>query len=274
MWVKLEGFQLDDKNAVLDFSTRLAGENGWSRAYTAFVIQEYKRFLLLAVHAGHPVTPPDAVDQAWHLHLVYTRSYWGALCRDTLGRPLHHGPTEGGEREAGKFADWYDKTLESYRRIFDCAPPAVVWPESAARFDRRAKYQRVNVSRYWLLRKMQLRRPAMAAATAATGLGLAACTTGSFLGGDTWLIVMLATLLLGIVIAAIRSRNNRDTRSGGSERGGTGGCGYGSGISGCGGGDKDEGSGHSGSESHGGHSGCSSSDGGSSGCGGGCGGGD
>ena len=74
LWEKLEGFQLDDNNAVLDFSARLSKENGWSREFTTRAIQEYKRFLLLAMHAGHPVTPGEAVDQVWHLHLVYTRS--------------------------------------------------------------------------------------------------------------------------------------------------------------------------------------------------------
>jgi hypothetical protein len=74
MWAKLESLQFDSNNAVLDFSARLSKENGWTRAFTARVIQEYKRFLLLAMHAGHPVTPSEAVDQAWHLHLVYTRS--------------------------------------------------------------------------------------------------------------------------------------------------------------------------------------------------------
>ncbi|MEK6230809.1 MAG: hypothetical protein N2A42_03075 [Luteolibacter sp.] len=33
---------------------------------------EYKRFVALAMLAGHPVTPSEEVDQAWHLHLVYT----------------------------------------------------------------------------------------------------------------------------------------------------------------------------------------------------------
>ena len=59
---------------------RLASENGWSREYAVRVMQEYRRFAFLAVAAGHPVSPSDAVDQAWHLHLVYTRSYWDEFC--------------------------------------------------------------------------------------------------------------------------------------------------------------------------------------------------
>ena len=123
MWAKLESFQFDnDNNAVFEFEARLAKENGWSREFASRVIQEYRRFLLLAMQSGHPVTPSDEVDQAWHLHLVYTRSYWERLCRDVLGRPLHHEPTTGGVDESGKFHTQYERTLDSYRRLFGAAP--------------------------------------------------------------------------------------------------------------------------------------------------------
>lgn len=103
---RILSFPLDDPGAGLGFSTRISRENGWSRAFTADVIREYRRFLYLSAVAGHAVTPSDAVDQAWHLHLCYTRNYWQELCRDTLGFPLHHGPTKGGRDEEAKYADW------------------------------------------------------------------------------------------------------------------------------------------------------------------------
>ena len=37
---------------------------------------------------GRHIGPSDEVDQAWHLHLVYTRSYWGEFCPNVLGKPL------------------------------------------------------------------------------------------------------------------------------------------------------------------------------------------
>ncbi len=152
MWAKLESLQFDSNNAVLDFSARLSKENGWTRAFTARVIQEYKRFLLLAMHAGHPVTPSEAVDQAWHLHLVYTRSYWQDLCANVLGRPLHHEPTAGGLDEGAKFHLQYERTLASYRRLFGEEPPDDIWPEAQEFF--RPKLNRwVDVSRHWMLPK-------------------------------------------------------------------------------------------------------------------------
>src|SRR5687767_14921571 len=87
---RLEAYSLDEPGAPLAFSARLARENGWTAAYADRVIEEYKRFVLLAISAGHPVTPSEQVDQAWHLHLLYTETYWLHFCPQVLGRPLHH----------------------------------------------------------------------------------------------------------------------------------------------------------------------------------------
>ena len=76
LWQRLEQFQLDEAQVAFPFTARLARENGWSRALAQRVALEYKRFAFLCVAAGHPCTPSEQVDQAWHLHLIYTRSYW------------------------------------------------------------------------------------------------------------------------------------------------------------------------------------------------------
>jgi len=115
LWTRIEAFNIDgDDNVAFPFDVRLAQENGWSRDFARRVVDEYKRFVFLAMTAGHPVTPSDQVDQAWHLHLTYTRSYWQRLCGEVLPRPLHHDPTKGGDAEEHKFDDWYARTKESY----------------------------------------------------------------------------------------------------------------------------------------------------------------
>lgn len=83
-WSGLRALDFNAADAVLPFSARLARDNGWSRAFAERAIEEYRKFCFLAVHAGHPVTPSDEVDQVWHLHLLYSRHYWDALCRDVL----------------------------------------------------------------------------------------------------------------------------------------------------------------------------------------------
>eukprot|EP00903_Cladosiphon_okamuranus_P003552 g3550.t1 len=131
---KILAFELDAAGAQLPFTARLAREQGWTHAFAGRVVEEYKRFVALAMLAGHTVTPSEEIDQAWHLHMVYTKSYWHDLCRDTLGKELHHSPTTGGGDQSVKFHHLYEKTLQSYRELFHTEPPDDIWPSGADRF--------------------------------------------------------------------------------------------------------------------------------------------
>lgn len=162
LYERIKAFRFDDGSTVFPFAARLARDNGWSKGFTARVISEYRKFAFLAVAAGHPVTPSDQVDQAWHLHLLYTRNYWNMFCKETLRKPLHHGPTKGGDGEREKFNDWYGKTLESCRRFFGEDPPVDIWPEPEIRFGEDIHYRRVNTQRCWIITKPRVRRPAEA----------------------------------------------------------------------------------------------------------------
>ncbi len=150
LWEKLQAYNLDDPHSDLLFSQRLANENVWPNEFGKRVIEEYKKFVFLAMHAGHPVTPSDEVDQVWHLHMIYTYEYWTNFCQNVLGRRLHHGPTKGGKQENEKYDDWYTKTKESYKRFFLEEPPEDIWPTSSIRFGR--QYVRVNTQEYLIIR--------------------------------------------------------------------------------------------------------------------------
>jgi hypothetical protein len=132
-WVALSCYRIGPENAALSFAARLARENGWSRDYADRVIAEYKRFVWLALVAGHAVTPSDAVDQAWHLHLTYTRDYWERFCPEILGHVLHHGPTAGGAAEGARFHEQYAQTLKAYEQVFGEPVPADIWPSARQR---------------------------------------------------------------------------------------------------------------------------------------------
>src|SRR5688500_18560126 len=128
VWRALQSYEIGPPDAVLTFPARLARENRWSADLAARVIEEYQRFCFLAVTAGHEVTPSDAVDQAWHLHLTYSRDYWQRFCPEVLGRDLHHGPTAGGGAEQARYFEQYAQTLKSYEAAFGPAP-ADIWPD-------------------------------------------------------------------------------------------------------------------------------------------------
>jgi hypothetical protein len=154
LWHRLLAFDLDDgERRALSFAARLARENGWPMARARQAIEEYRRFLFLAMVAGHAVTPSEDVDQVWHLHLVYTRSYWDRLCGEVLGCRLHHGPTRGGSGDGARFDQQYRATLASYERIFGAPPPPGFWPPPHVRFGIDLQWRRVCVARYWIVPK-------------------------------------------------------------------------------------------------------------------------
>jgi len=153
LYSRIQAFSLDQPNTQLLFHKRLARDNGWSIGYAQRVIEEYKKFVFLAVAAGHPVTPSDQVDQVWHLHLTYTRSYWQEFCPKILQTTLHHDPTRGGSSEQLKFDNWYSKTLESYQQFFGQIPPIDIWPKPKDRFGRDLHFIRINTQENWVLTK-------------------------------------------------------------------------------------------------------------------------
>lgn len=156
LWSRLQDFALDEAGASLPYSRKLAREQGWSAGFTRRVITEYRRFLYLGAAAGHPVSPSDVIDQAWHLHLTYTKSYWEGLCKGVLGRPFHHVPSQGSVEEKARYADWYARTLESYERCFGARPPTDIWPapgtvSTGATSRRGATHRWVDLRRNWVI---------------------------------------------------------------------------------------------------------------------------
>lgn len=207
LWARIAAHRFDDPAARLTFTARLARENGWSIGRAVRVVDEYRRFVFLAVTAGHPVTPSEDVDQAWHLHLAYTRDYWQTFCRDVLGEALHHGPTRGGPSEADRYDAQYRETLDAYAAAFDAAPPADIWPPADRRFGADLAWRRVNVVRNWVIPKpawlaVQPRHSAglaMLAAVPLVALGIPNplnFTAGPFLA-------LFATLATGAIVAGI-----------------------------------------------------------------------
>jgi hypothetical protein len=244
----------------MPFSARLMRQNGWPAGFAERAIEEYRKFCFLAVHAGHSVTPSEEVDQVWHLHLLYSRHYWDALCRDTLEMSLDHGPTEGGAAEGRKYRAWYRDTLASYRRYFG-EPPNDLWPAADERFDERNEFVRINRRDVVTLDRALLRRGAVASLLGGGVLAMAqalaqvngAAAPRPF--GGIWL-VLVVVLVIALLAAArrgdrsrgrARKRRTRDAGAGGVAAGGgdcgpssngscDGGSADGGGSSGCGGG--------------------------------------
>jgi hypothetical protein len=156
LWEKIKAFNLDDEQSGFKFSDRLARENGWDKEYTQRVIEEYKKFIFLCCISATGVTPSDPVDQAWHLHLTYTQSYWIDFCKNTLNQEIHHTPTKGGNHEAAKFDGFYTGSLKLYTDKFGVEPPADIWQDNQTRFSD-VTFQRVNMDEYQLVSRSILK---------------------------------------------------------------------------------------------------------------------
>jgi hypothetical protein len=170
LWPELAQYRVGPDDAAFSFEARLARENGWTNDHADRVMGEYRRFLFLAAVAGHPVTPSDAVDQAWHLHLTYSRDYWDRLCAEVLGKPLHHGPTAGGRQEQHRYFAQYADTLASYERWFGAAPPAAIWPSAHRRLIVDPQAVRVGLADNLVIPKHALRLGGLVAAVIAVML--------------------------------------------------------------------------------------------------------
>ncbi len=255
LWERICAVRFDQPGAELCFSDRLARDNRWTKKYARRVVEEERSFAYPAVKAGHEVTPSDEVDQAWHLHLTYTRHYWGEFC-DALGAPFHHGPTSGGGKENDRYNDNYARRLEAYALAFGEPPPADIWPPAEIRFAAARYMARLNTAENFVLPRNVVFRAAAGlsgAAMLAAAIGAAAAATGA---SDVSIVEKLKSLppiiWIGVavifVVVALLVRFAGAGSKGKAARTGCGGAGGGSGKGGDGDG------------------GCSS------GCGGGCGG--
>jgi hypothetical protein len=156
LYERIQQFSFDDIDVRFPFSRKLAKENNWTDEYTQRVIDEYKKFVFLAVVTDHIVTPSEQVDQVWHLHLIYTRSYWEDFCPNILQKPLHHSPTKGGQEEEYKYRNFYNQTLASYEHFFQQQPPSDIWSNSHTRFNRDTQNVRINIQENWIIAKPNL----------------------------------------------------------------------------------------------------------------------
>lgn len=238
LWQNIQHFQLDDPEASLPFSRKLAFQQHWDYEFALAAIEEYRRFIFLCCISPHGAAPSKVIDEVWHLHLIYTQNYWEEFCDKTLQRKLHHHPSKGGAQQKEKYVKWEQDTLKYYRNTFLAEPPPDFWNEDK-RSSRRQLHQSKNLLQKVLkyLRLLPL-------------LLLISCNGDSLAG---LIILPIGIFIFNILKSAFKyDVRLRDDKKQDNQDSSGGGCGTSSGGSGCG--------------SSGCGGGCSG------GCGGGCGG--
>jgi uncharacterized protein (TIGR04222 family) len=197
---------LSDETEPDAFAWRLAALNCWTAGRSARVVQEYRRFIYLSQVSTSPVSPSDAVDQAWHLHLLQTRNYWDGLCRDVLGKALHHTPSTGDPEPLQSDLNQYAATLVLYEKTFSEKPPIDIWPDPSVRFS--CANDRVSISaaklpmtnRNWIAHSTAFGAVCVVIACTLTGslfntLPILALSGAVFFGA--FLLVLIVALFIG-----------------------------------------------------------------------------
>ncbi len=230
LWKRIDNFQFDKEGAQLSFSRRLARENDWSYEYALEVISEYKKFVYLCCISDEPVTPSDAVDQVWHLHLTYTRNYWTEFCANTLGQMLHHDPTDGGDQEEQRFKESYARAKYLYLQEFGSEPRKDIWPPSEVRFAAEYLSRRVRAADYLIISKYIIRQTFIRFTAVFGGLlfFLVMFIGQNNVRSSHVIAIVIITLSFAILpfLVTLQGRRKKDNNGGG--------CG--GGCSGCGGG--------------------------------------
>jgi len=263
LFSRILGFEIDPPGQPGAFQKRLEAETGWTAAEAKEAIAEYRRFLYLAAVSSDGATPSQRIDAVWHEHLLFTRNY-DRMCREAIGRPLHHDPGTSTSDEE-RYRQLYLDTLASYEREFGAPPPESCWPTPGKKYPRPAtagtqSKSLMGSASFWAGGTLAL--AGISIADSYPGLYLSAVIglAGSFLAAK-----MFGGSEAPAAAEATAKKGGRETSSG-SDGGGPV---YAAGT--CGAGGKDGGSG--GGSEGGSDGGSGGWDGGGGGCGGGCGGG-
>jgi len=186
-------------------------------------------FLRRPVSPGQSVPASDAVDQAWHLHLAYTRDYWDIMCATILPQALHHGPTAGGDQERDRYAVQYQNTLDRYQGVFGPVP-ADIWPDSETRFA--GAWQRIDRQRHLIISKTKASFLALIPAS----MLAVACSPQTFIAELSGMSDLEKGVGIGVGILLVSSFwviGRAANGKGGDGPGGTGSSGCSSGCGGC-----------------------------------------
>ncbi len=222
LWQRLRAHPFEQPDQGLDFTRRLAREQGWTLTEARAAVDEYRRFCFLACVGDDHATPSAEVDEVWHLHLIHTRDYWSTFCPEVLQSTLHHGPTRGGNDERMRYRQQYADTLARYEQWFG-PPPERWWPGTRERFAEPARVVRVDARRHWIIVKPTFSKSV--AGVAGLLVSVLAAREAAALSGNPldwtagpFLQLYLALIAVGVIVAIWLRRMARDSGSARGER--------------------------------------------------------
>lgn len=124
LWLKLNMMNAEGMQAFAPTMKMIEQQMGTSAEMGQRVVEEYRKFLFLAMRAGHQVIPPGVINDVWMTYMQNAQNYW-----ENLGKMITERPLAGGmdAKTMGEAGDAWAATLKSYEAIFGTKPPADIW---------------------------------------------------------------------------------------------------------------------------------------------------
>lgn len=129
LWLKLNMMNAQGMQAFAPMMQMMEQQQGASTEMAQRVIEEYRKFLFLAMRAGHQVIPPGVINDVWMSHMQNAQNYWENLAKMITDRPVAGGMDA---KTMGNVGDAWAATLQSYEKIFGTKPPADIWGKGPA----------------------------------------------------------------------------------------------------------------------------------------------
>lgn len=129
LWLKLNMMNAQGLQAFAPMMKLVEQQMGANVEMAQRIIEEYRKFLFLAMRAGHQVIPPGVINDVWMMHIQNAQNYWENLSQMITERPTAQGIDA---KSFASMADAWTATLQSYEKIFGTKPPLDIWGEGPA----------------------------------------------------------------------------------------------------------------------------------------------
>jgi hypothetical protein len=127
MWEKITELFGGTDACTKAFADKISRKHACSKRYALKAVEEYKKFLYLAVISDFHVTPSQAIDKVWHEHILFTKGY-RTFCDEVIAYNLHHHPELVPiEEQTEIYHAQYISTIELYIQEFGILPPKSIW---------------------------------------------------------------------------------------------------------------------------------------------------
>lgn len=144
LWLRLKNYSFDhvvqvqlmdeirekfggEKASKRAFRDKLVRRFYWSEDFAKKAVNEYLKFIYLALTTNYAVTPSKVIDQVWCEHILFTQGY-KKFCEEVIERPFdRHPELLSGNMQSGIFNAQHQNVLVLYKNEFNVEAPEDVW---------------------------------------------------------------------------------------------------------------------------------------------------